>query len=123
MSEELKNTDIGETSSGKASKNTLKKVLKVLAWIAGVWLAILVTLQVALSPSVLTKVVNRFAAEYVDGDLSFGKVRLAMFRHFPNIGISMDDCSLTYPAERFDSLETAGAQGLLLYKGCGRADL
>lgn len=119
MSEELKNTDIGETSSGKASKNTLKKVLKVLAWIAGVWLAILVILQVALSPSVLTKVVNRFAAEYVDGDLSFGKVRLAMFRHFPNIGISMDDCSLTYPAERFDSLETAGAQGLLLYKGCG----
>ena len=65
MSEELKNTDIGETSSGKTSKNTLKKVLKVLAWIAGVWLAILVTLQVALSPSVLTKVVNRFAAEYV----------------------------------------------------------
>ncbi len=70
MSEELKNTDIGETSSGKASKNTLKKVLKVLAWIAGVWFAILVILQVALSPSVLTKVVNRFAAEYLDVELT-----------------------------------------------------
>lgn len=105
--------------TGKAGRPLLRRVLKVLAWIAGIWLLILTIMQVALSPSVLAGIVDRFAREYIDGDLSFGKIRLSMFRHFPNIGISMDDCSLTYPAERFDSLEASGAQGLLLREGCG----
>ena len=88
-------------------------------WIAGIWIAVLVILQIALSPSVLTRIVDRYAAEYIDGSLSFGKVRLSVFRHFPNIGITMDDCALTYPAEKYDSLETAGAYGILLREGCG----
>lgn len=100
-------------------RKPLKTMLKVMLWIAGIWLAVLSILQITLSTSVLTKVVNRYAAEYVDGDLSFGKIRLSVFRHFPNIGISMEDCSITYPAERYDSLEMAGAQGLLLREGCG----
>lgn len=95
-----------------------KRVLKTMLWIAGIWLAVLMTLQIVLSPSVLTKVVNKYAATYVDGSLSFGKVRLSVFRHFPNIGISMHDGALTYPAERYDSLETAGVQGILLREGC-----
>lgn len=97
----------------------LRRLLKAAAWIVAVWIGILAMLQILVSPSVLTKIVNRFAEEYVDGTLSFGKVRLAVFRHFPNVGISMEDCALTYPAERFDSLEMAGAQGILLKTGCG----
>ena len=102
----------------EAGKKGLRKTFKVIAWIAGIWVFMLVALQIVLSPSMLTKLVHRFAAEYVDGTLSFGKVRLSVFRHFPNIGISMEDCSLTYPAERFDSLETISPQGHLLRKGC-----
>lgn len=104
----------------KKDNRILRRLFKAIAWVAGIWLCILVILQTALSPSVLTRTVNKFAAEYVDGTLTFGKVRLAMFRHFPNVGISMEDCSLTYPAERFDSLEAAGAQGELLRMGCGQ---
>lgn len=96
-----------------------KRILKTMLWIAGIWLAVLMLLQIVLSPSMLTKAVNKYAAAYVDGSLSFGKVRLSVFRHFPNIGISMHDGALTYPAERYDSLETAGAQGILLREGCG----
>lgn len=103
---------------GKAGR-PWKKVVKVLAWSIGIWMLILVILQLVLSPSVLTGAVNRIAAEYVDGEVSFGRITLTMFKHFPNIGISMDDCSVTYPADRYDSLEYAGAQGILLKAGTG----
>ena len=107
------------TDPQQKGKRGFRILLKAIAWVAGIWICLLTVLQIVLSPSVLTRIVNRFAAEYVDGTLSFGKVRLAMFRHFPNIGISMEDCSLTYPADRFDSLEISGAQGDLLRMGCG----
>lgn len=108
-----------ETIHNEPTGKHWKTLLKILAWTAGIWLIVLIVLQAALSPSVLTRIVNRIASEYVDGELSFGKIRLSMFRHFPNIGISMEDCSITYPAERFDSLEAAGAQGFLLKAGSG----
>lgn len=118
------NTDTGHTSHNgdytrRSGAGILRRFLKAMAWMAGVWFFILVILQVTLSSAVLTRLVNRFASEYIDGTLSFGKVRLTMFRHFPNIGVSLEDCSLTYPAERFDSLETAGSQGYLLRAGSG----
>lgn len=108
-----------ETKHNGPTGKHWKTLLKILAWTAGIWLIVLIVLQAALSPSVLTRIVNRIASEYVDGELSFGKIRLSMFRHFPNIGISMEDCSITYPTERFDSLEAAGAQGFLLKAGSG----
>ena len=117
MNEEAIHTT--EATTPKKGRMGFRILLKTIAWVAGVWICLLVVLQIVLSPVILTKIVNRFAAEYVDGTLAFGKVRLAMFRHFPNIGISMEDCSLTYPADRFDSLEISGAQGELLRMGCG----
>lgn len=119
MKEETTHTVQNDVAHPKKS-SILRRLLKAAAWTAGIWICILVILQIALSPSVLTRILDKYAEEYVDGTLSFGKVRLAMFRHFPNVGISIEDCSLTYPAERFDSLETAGAQGELLRMGCGQ---
>ena len=113
--------DINKETEPSQDKKTRPstKILKVLLWIAGIWLAILLALQVLVSPKVLSGIVDRFAAEYIDGDLSFSKVRLRMFRHFPNVGISIEDCALTYPAERFDSLEAAGPQARLVFQGTG----
>ena len=119
MNEESKHMVQEEGAEQTKSKKAARRLLKAAAWFVGIWICILCILQIILSPSVLTGIVNRFAAEYIDGTLSFGKVRLTMFRHFPNVGISMEDCSLTYPADRFDSLERAGAQGHLLKMGCG----
>ena len=94
-----------EAVSKRGGSNFLRRLLKTIAWIAGIWLLSLAILQAVLSPSVLTRIVNRFASEYIDGTLSFGEARMAMFRHFPNIGISLEDCSITYPSEKFDSLK------------------
>ena len=93
-------------------------ILKILLWAAGIWLSVMIIAQVILSPAVITKAVNRFAPEYIDGDLSFEDVRVSLFRHFPKVTMTLEDFSITYPAERFDSLERAGVQGHMMYHGC-----
>lgn len=106
--------------SGKR-KSVIRRIGKILLWVAGIWAALLIILQIALSPSVLKKAAGWFAGEYIDGSLTFSEIRINMFRHFPNIGISMEDVALTYPADRFDKAEAAGAQGRLLYHGTGES--
>ena len=69
------------TGSGSKGKNKrMRTVWKVLLWIAGIWAALLVIIQLALSPAVLTRLADNFAGQYVDGEVSFGKVRLSVFR-------------------------------------------
>ncbi len=108
-----------ETGVHPRRRTVLKRIVKLVLWIAGTWAILLTIMQFALSPSVLEKVVDRFAPEYIDGRLEFDRIKVNMFRHFPNVGIVLENGSLTYPADRFDRLEAAGAQGRLLYHGCG----
>lgn len=96
-----------------------KIMLKSVLWLVGIWAALLIVLEVVLTQSVLTGLVNKYAAEYIDGDLRFGKVNMSMFRRFPNVSLTLEDFSITYPADRFDLKETEGAQSHLIYKGCG----
>lgn len=74
---------------------------KVLLWVIGIWAVLLIIIQIALSPSVLTRIANRLTAEYVDGNVSFGEVRLSVFKSFPYLNIGFSDVSVTYPAGRF----------------------
>ncbi len=88
-----------------AGKKKMKTVWKVLLCLAGVWALLLVAVQVALSPRVLTRLADRLAAEYVDADVDFGEVRLSVFRSFPYLNVGFRDFSLTYPSDRFESQE------------------
>ena len=83
----------------------MKTVWKVLLCLVGVWAMLLVAVQVALSPRVLTRLADRLAAEYVDADVDFGEVRLSVFRSFPYLNVGFRDFSLTYPSGRFESQE------------------
>lgn len=96
-----------------------KILLKAALWFIGIWAALLIILQVTLSEKVLTKLVNKYAAEYIDGDISFGSAEVSMFKRFPRVFLSLDDFSITYPADRFDAQEKMGVQGYLMHKGCG----
>ncbi len=100
-------------------KNTLKRLLKVILWIAGIWAALLIIMQTVLSSAVLGRIVDKVADEYIDGDLQFRTVKVNMFRRFPNVALIMEDVSLTYPAERFAEQESRSVQGRLLYHGGG----
>ncbi len=92
---------------------------KVVLGLLGTWISLLVILEIALSPAVTSKVIRKVAAEYVDGSLEFSKARVSLFKRFPSLYVDIEDFSLTYPADRFDEQEKAGAQGWLLRHGCG----
>lgn len=96
-----------------------RTVFRILLWAAGIWAAVLIVIETALSSSIATRIVNGYAADYVDGNLSFGKVSVSTFKDFPTPVLTLEDFSITYPSERFDTLESAGPQGHLLYRGCG----
>ena len=95
-------------------------MLKPILWFVGIWAVLLIVMEVTLSQSVLTGLVNKYATEYIDGDLRFGKVSISMFRRFPNVSVSLEDFSITYPADRFDSQENEGLRSYLVHKGCGQ---
>ena len=101
------------------NKKWWKTGLKIALWIVGVWASVLVILQLVLSEKILTKLVNRYATEYIDGDISFGSASVSMFKKFPRVFLTLEDFSITYPADRFDVQERMGAQGHLMYSGCG----
>ena len=92
-----------EKNIGMKKKSGKWKILwTVLLAIAGIWAVILIVLQIALTPGVLTGAANRIAAQMVDGDVSFGKVRASVFRNFPYVTVTFDSLSVTYPAGRFE---------------------
>lgn len=113
------NSGNGGTARKAAMAAVPKLLLKILAAFAVLWLILLLILKVVLTPSVLDRLVSKYSSEYIDGNISVGKVSFSAFRYFPNIGISVDDFSITYPAERYDSTETKGAQGHLAMLGTG----
>ena len=76
-------------------------IRNVLLGLAGLVLLLLVGLQVLLRPKVLTSIVNRIAAEYVDGNLSFERIKASVIKDFPFLNVTIDGGALTYPHDRF----------------------
>ena len=83
-----------------------KILLKSVLWIVGIWAVVLVLLQATLSEKVLTKIVNKYSAEYIEGEVSFGSASVSVFKHFPRIFLTLEDFHITYPSERFDVADT-----------------
>ncbi len=83
-----------------------KVIRNVLIAVAGLLVAVLVALQVILRPAVLTKLVNKFAADYVEGDVSFGNIKAHVIKSFPFLNLEADDFSLTYPHDRYAQWDT-----------------
>ena len=100
----MENKDIAEENevTVKGRKRGWKKLLKVCAWIFGIWIALLGVLQIVLSPGVLTGIVKKYANEYIDADLDFREIWISMFRAFPNVELSMNGCTVTYDHGKYD---------------------
>ena len=102
------------------TKRIISIITKIALGILGVWIGLLLILEIALSPAVTSKVVKKVAAEYVDGSLDFSKVRVSLFKRFPSLYVEIDDFCLTYAADRFDEAEKEGARSWMLRQGCGQ---
>ena len=100
-----------------------KVIRNVVLAVAGLLVAVLVTLQIVLRPAVLTKLVNKYAADYVEGDVSFGNIKAHVIKSFPFLNLEADDFSLTYPHERYAQWDTiypdSGRRFSLLKAGRG----
>lgn len=104
----------------KSRRSTLlKRCARIILWCLGIWAAVLILLQIILSPSVLNGMVEKFTSGLIDGELHFEKVKVDLLRHFPNVGISIEEGVLTYPSDRYDEYEKAAPQGMLLHAGSG----
>lgn len=79
----------------------------LLAGVAGLVALLFISLQVILHSPVLTRIVGRVAEELVpEGEVGFGRVRTSMLRSFPRIELTVEDFTLTYPAERYAAYDT-----------------
>lgn len=86
-----------------ARKKRAWKIAKICIFsIIGLWAAILIVLQIVLSPGFLTNLANKYAAEFIDADISFRKVNASVFRNFPFLNVTFDSLSVTYPADKFE---------------------
>ena len=103
-----------------------KKIIRnVLLGILGFFLLMLITVQIILSPRFLTRMVNKYAADYVDGTVHVDKVRASVFRSFPYLNLLADGLSVTYPHDKFaqyDALCTETGRFALVNRGRGEEE-
>lgn len=99
-------------------KRILRIAGKAALWLTGIWIGLLLLIQIVLSSPVLSKIVHSVADDYIDADVKFSKAYVSVFRHFPRITLNLEDLEITYPSDRYDSLEQKSVQGYLLYSGC-----
>ncbi len=105
---------------GKAWKIVRNILIGVLALV----LVLMIAFQILMRPSVLTRTVNRLAADYVEGDVSFREVRAHLIKSFPFVTIDAKDFAITYPHERYAAYDsiypTAGQRFSLMRMGNAR---
>jgi hypothetical protein len=91
-------------------------ILGILAFI----LVLLIALQILLRPSVLTSLVNKYAPQFVEGNIEFSQIRARFIKSFPYASIEATDFQITYPHQRytrFDSVYTSSHRFSLLKAG------
>ena len=85
-------------------------VLIVLAVLLG---GLVAGVYAVLNTRALDRIVHKYADEYVDGDVSWSKIRISPFRNFPDVRVSIDSLVLTYPHERHSKWDVARGNVLL----------
>lgn len=110
-----------ETASPARKRGRFRWLKITLGTVAGLWLTLMVAIQVVMSPSVMKNIVEKIAAEYVDADVRVNDIRAHMFRSFPNIVLTLDGLEVTYPHDRYARYDTVGVDGRLRHAGRGES--
>jgi len=101
----------------------MKKAARITGIVLGAIVALLVLLmlgvQIFLGSGKARQIVDKVAAESIDGSLSYSRLRFSAFRRFPNLSLTLDSVSLTYPHDRYARYDGAGMRNALLAAGRG----
>ena len=103
-----------------AAKN---KLIRLTAWVLGIivllWALVLTAIQLVVKTDLLTRLVDRAAATFVDGRVSYGGVRISVLESFPNLNLQLDSVSVTYPHDRWAGWDLPDSRYPLLRAGRG----
>ena len=80
---------------------TRKLLRNILIGIVGFFVLLILAVQIVLSPRFLTKMINKYGADYVDGTIHVDKVSASVFRSFPYLNLRADGLAVTYPHDKF----------------------
>lgn len=72
----------------------------VLGVMIGLMAAISISAKVLLSPKVSQSLIEKNSSRFFDGQMSFSRASISLFRHFPRVSMDMDSLVLTYPTPR-----------------------
>ena len=101
----------------------MRKALKIsgiiVAALAALILLAFASLPLLLNSRIVTDLVDRYAAEYIDGELEYSGLHISLYRDFPLVEITLENAALTYPHERFSQYDLAPAPNRLLDAGRG----
>ncbi len=82
----------------------MKKGLRIaLISVFGFLVLLFAALQIALNTRLVTGAVDKFAEENIDGALRYSRLRVSLLGAFPELRLTVDSLSLTYPSERYAS--------------------
>ncbi len=96
----------------------MKKAVKISAGIIlGMLLVLTVAVQVVLNSTFLTRMAGTLADKYVDGNLRFENIRASAVSSFPNLNLSVENFSLTYPHDRFAATDSLWIRNALRSAG------
>lgn len=103
----------------------MKKVLSILAWVVATILALniltVVGVRLYVSSGRAGHMIDRLAAEKIDGSLSYSGYDVSFLKSFPSVRISMDSVSVTYPHGKFAVYDTLVA-GRETFLDAGRGE-
>ena len=97
----------------------MKKALKItgitLASIIGLALiVVVVALAMVTSSGRLTKMVKKYAPQFVNCEMQLGKADLTLFKTFPNVGVDIENVALINPMEGSPSDTLANIDNLIV---------
>ena len=72
-------------------KRIFRITLKSIAALVALMLVLLVALSLLLTPARLTRMVNKYANEYLNAEVQIGRASLKLFRSLPNLCIKVED--------------------------------
>ena len=108
-----------QRQDGQPAKRRFKGLKIAVGVFLGFWAALLLVLHILLHTDFLPRTVSRLADDYVDGRVEIGRLEASVFRHFPQVGLTIGDLTLTYPHDKFAAYDTVGVAGRLRDAGRG----
>lgn len=97
----------------------MKTFRNILLIILGTMLALILGLQAFVNSRWAGRIVAKYAAPYVDGEIGWSRIRLSFLRNFPEVRLTVDGLSVTYPHGKFAEYDNPTVNHALLDAGRG----